>query len=91
MSAPGKLVTTIVVLMGFVMLLLYSTLSSQKAECRVLVEYNGRRDSATASAASPEEAERQARTTACGTLAQGMDERIACDNTPPVTRHCRSL
>ena len=68
-----------------------STMSSQKVECFVVVTYQGRTDSATASAADRGEAERQARTTACGTISSGMDGRIACSNTPPARVRCRDL
>lgn len=90
MGRRGKLLAVAVVL-GFVALLLYGTLASQKAECSVEVEYKGQRRSATASAASVEDAEQQARTTACGTMTQSMNDRIACDNAPPVIRRCRAL
>lgn len=68
-----------------------STVSSQKVECFAVVTYEGRTDSATASAADNHEAERQARSTACGTISSGMDGRIACSNTPPVRVNCRGL
>jgi hypothetical protein len=90
MKKRGVLVTLALVL-AFVALLLYGTVSGQKAECSVVVEFAGGRDSATASAASAEEAERQAMTTACGTLARGMNESIACGNRPPIRRQCRTL
>ena len=80
-----------VAVLAFGGLLLWSTLSSQKSECFVVVAYGGGTDSATASAADEALAEEQARTTACGTLARGMNESIACANTPPVTRRCRTL
>jgi len=82
---------TLAVVAAFVALLLVSTLRSQKAECRVVVEFRGARDSAVASAATEEEAEHQARTSACGPIAPGMDQSIACTNTPPVRRSCRTL
>ena len=68
-----------------------STMSSQKVECFAVVTYEGRTDSATASAADRSEAERQARTTACGTISSGIDGRIACSNTPPARVRCRDL
>ena len=68
-----------------------STMNSQKAECFAVVTYQGRTDSATASADTKSEAERQARSTACGTISSGMDGRIACSNTPPVRVSCRQI
>ncbi len=75
---------------GFAGFLLYGTLESQAAECFVVVDFRGRIDSATASAASEEEAARQAQTTACGTISFGMDESIACGNVQPVRRACQA-
>jgi hypothetical protein len=82
---------TLLVLAAFAVLLLYSTLASQRAECRVLVEYEGQRNGATASGATVEDAEREARTAACGPMARGMNASIACSNTPPVEKECRTL
>ena len=89
--APRRVLVTILAAAAFVALLLYGTLSSQKAECFVVTDYNGGRDSATASAANETDAERQARDTACGTLAHGMSEKILCSQTPPAVRRCRTL
>lgn len=87
--SKGTLVTLIAA-GGFAAFLMYGTLSSQAAECFVVVDFRGRIDSATASAATEEEAARQAQTTACGTISFGMDESIACGNVQPVRRVCTS-
>jgi len=84
-------VLTILAALVFAAFLLYSTLRSQRVECSVTVEYQARRADATASAASEREAEQQARTTACGPIAHGMNETIACTDQPPVRRQCRTL
>jgi hypothetical protein len=84
-------IVAIAVVVGFVLFLAWSTLSSQKAECTVTMEFQGRRATASASAATQPEALNQARATACGPIASGMDNRIACDNRPPVTQRCRNL
>lgn len=75
--------------LGFAGLLLYGTLESQAAECFVVVDFRGRIDSATASAATEADAATQAQSTACGTIAFGMDESIACGNVQPVRRVCQ--
>jgi hypothetical protein len=82
---------TLAAFIAFAALLLYSTLNSQRAECAVTVAFRGHENAATASGATPDEAERQARTAACGPIARGMDATIACTNTPPVKRECRQL
>jgi len=39
----------------------------------------------------PEDAIREAQTTACGPLTGSMDDRIACSKVQPVSRQCRTL
>ena len=90
MSTRSRAVTVAVVL-AFVGFLLWSTLSSQRVECGVTVEFGGGRQSATASAESEHQAMEQAQTAACGPLTGSMDERIACANRPPVSKQCRTL
>lgn len=82
---------TLVVVLGFVAFLLWSTLASQRVECTVAVDFRGRSGSATASAASEKNAVSEAQTAACGPITGSMDETIACSNTPPVSRRCRPL
>lgn len=76
-------------LLAFVALLLWTTLSAQKVECHVCVEFAGGRNCATATASDEPEAANSAQTTACGVLASGMTASIACGNTPPAERRCR--
>jgi hypothetical protein len=75
---------------GFIGLLVWLSLSAQTTQCRVCVAYGGGRNCAIASAASTKEAARSAHTTACGTLAHGMNDAIACQNTTPMTESCRT-
>ena len=90
MTNRGRLVT-LLVLLAFGAILLWSTLSSQHAECTVTVAYGGAQNSATASAASEADAEREAQTAACGPLATGMNDMIACGRATPISRQCRVL
>jgi len=85
----GTLITLIALAL-FAALLLFNTLSAQKATCQVCVEFNGKRNCATASHESEDQARRAAQTTACGPLASGMDQSIACDNTPMASVQCRT-
>jgi hypothetical protein len=71
--------------------LLWSTLSSQHAECTVVVAFRGAQGTGTASAASEVDALTEAQTAACGPIAQGMDARIACSRIPPLSRRCRTV
>lgn len=85
-----KTLITLAVILAFVALLTWSTLSAQKVTCNVCVEFNGGRNCAKASHSSAIEAERSAQTTACGPLAHGMNETIACENRPAVSKSCQS-
>jgi len=87
---PLRVAMSIVTVILFLGILYWLTVSAQAAECHACVAYNGQQNCATASAASAAEAERQARTTACGTIAHGMSESIACANTPPASKECHS-
>lgn len=80
----------VLLLLGFVGLLLFNTLSAQKATCEVCVEFNGRRNCAMASHESAEEAAHSAQLTACGPLTSTMDGRIACSRQRPATSQCRT-
>lgn len=71
-------------------LFFYLTAAQATEECTVCMEFRGRSNCATASAPTRDEAEQGARNTACGPIAQGMDETIACGNTPSATVRCRS-
>lgn len=87
MSSRSLLMAAIIV--AFIAFLTWSTLEAQKVSCDVCVEYNGQQNCATASHASEEEAARSAQNTACGTIAHGMNEAIACQNRVPVKRFCQ--
>jgi hypothetical protein len=90
LTRPGKLLV-LLALLAFAGVLLWSTLSSQRAECTVTVAFNDAQNTATASGASEADAAREAQTTACGPLARGMNESIACGRVPPLSRTCRTL
>lgn len=79
---------TIAALAGFVGLLVWSTFKAQSVECRVCVNYNGRENCAVASGSTPDEAVSTAQNTACGPLAGGMNDAIACGNAVPVAQSC---
>ena len=89
--SPRAGTLTLLVIVGFVAFLLWSTLSSQRVECAIAVEFQGQADSATASGASEEDAAREAQTAACGPITASMNDRIACSRLRPVRRTCRTL
>lgn len=71
--------------LGVLCLLVYLTLGLAQFTCEVCMEYQGRRNCATASGTTREEAVRTASDTACATISAGMTESIQCGNTPPVS------
>ena len=68
--------------------LLWSTMSAQRFDCQACVEFNGGRNCAKVSGNTEAEALRAAVSTACGPVASGMNESIACQNRPPVSKQC---
>ena len=68
----GRKILVIVAILAFVAFLAWSTLSAQKVECDVCVEFANGRNCASATAATEKEAAQSAQTTACGPLASGM-------------------
>lgn len=90
MTSRARLVTVLVIV-AFIAFLVYSTLEVQRVECTVTVDFQGKRQTATASGATEESATEQAQSTACGPLVKGMDETIACSRRPPTAHKCRTL
>ncbi len=86
----SRTLLTIAVILVFVAFLAWSTLSAQKVTCNVCVSYMGKSNCATASHENEAEAVRSAQTTACGPLARGMNDAIACQRQVPVSQECRS-
>jgi len=89
MTSSTRKILVALSILAFVAFLAWTTVSSQKVECRVCVEFANGRNCATASALDEKSAAENAQTTACGPLASGMDATIACGNAVPVTRQCR--
>jgi hypothetical protein len=86
----ARRVLVVLVVLGFVAFLAWTTLSAQKVECEVCVAFGDGQNCAKATAAGEAEAVRSAQTTACGPLARGMDATIACGNVKPVKRVCHA-
>ncbi len=80
---------TIVSLLALAGVLGWLTLNVQQVECEVCIEFKGRRNCATAAAATKPEAVRSGRTTACGLLASGVRDGFACDATEPAALTCK--
>ncbi len=83
-------IIAIVLIVGLAAFLLWSTLGAQRVECHACVQFSGQHNCAAASASTEAEATKSAVSTACGVMARGMDESIACDNTKPASLECKT-
>lgn len=68
---------------GFLVLLIYSSLRLGAVRVEVCLSYKGRTNCGRAAAPTEEEAISTATDNACATLASGMTESITCSRTPP--------
>lgn len=81
-------VVTLVVIAAIAGLAIYSTTSQAAHRCQVCVSYHGRSNCASAAGKTEQDAREGAQTTACGPLAAGMDESIACGRVQPDSVQC---
>jgi hypothetical protein len=86
MKSTRLLTVAFLIALGAVLWLLTSEVS--RVECRVCIQFEGRRNCATAAATTEAEAIQSARNTACGTIAGGVRDSIQCGNTPPAEQRC---
>jgi hypothetical protein len=83
-------VITLAIVVLVIALFFYMSTARANQECTVCMEFEGRSNCATAAGSTPAEATETAHRTACGPIASGMNETIACDNRAPVSVQCRS-
>ena len=69
-------------------LLIYAMLQQAKASCEVCIAFHGNTQCRAAVGPTRDEAIRTATDNACGFLASGMANSIACSKTPPVKVVC---
>lgn len=69
-------------------LFFYMSTARVNQECTVCMEFQGRSNCATAAGSTVAEATETAQNTACGPIASGMNETIACGNRAPVSVQC---
>lgn len=81
---------TIAVVAAVIALFVYLSTARANQECTVCVEFQGLSNCATAAGATVAEATQTAQSTACGPVAKGMNETIACGNRAPVSVQCRT-
>jgi hypothetical protein len=64
--------------------IIYSSMNLAKHRVEVCINFNGRTNCKTASAATEEFAMQAAVTNACGEIAFGVTDTVNCEHTPPV-------
>lgn len=85
--------STVVTLLGIAVVAggaIYLTTAQAATRCQVCITYHGRSNCANAAGPSEQDAREGAQTTACGPLASGMDESIACGRVQPDSIQCRT-
>ena len=82
-------ILTIAAVIAVIMLFFYMTTAHANQECNVCVEFQGKSNCASALGSTVAEATETAHKTACGPLARGMNESIACGNRAPVSVQCK--
>jgi hypothetical protein len=80
---------TLAAIAAIVALFFYMSTARATEECTVCMEFQGRSNCAKALGRTAHEATETAHTTACGPIAPGMNETIACGNRAPVTVQCK--
>ncbi len=78
----------ILVGLGVLGAVIFSTLDHVRATCQVCVEFQGRQLCEEASAADRDQAIMQAMNTACVQLSAGVTDGIQCNNQIPLSTQC---
>lgn len=73
---------------GFLAFMAWSLVSQGNYVCDVCVQFGGRTDCFTGSAATRDEAILAGQTPACSSLANGVTESFQCAATPPLSVRC---
>lgn len=81
---------TLAILALVIALFFYMSTARASQECAVCMEFQGRSNCATAAGSTDREATETAHNTACGPLASGMNETIACGNRAPRSVQCKT-
>jgi hypothetical protein len=75
-------------IIGFVGYVVFGSMARVERTCELCVEFNGQVQCRRGAGATDQEAMDAARTAACGVMAFGMDQSIACQRTPPRSVQC---
>jgi len=80
---------TVAIVIAIIAVFFYMSVAGATQECTVCMEFQGRSNCATAAGHTAAEATETAHSTACGPLASGMNETIACGNHAPLSVQCK--
>ncbi len=84
----GRVVALLIALVVLGAALVLGTRSLVRSECELCVTFRGVTTCRRGSGTSQQEAMQAAQKAACAIMASGMNESIACDNTPPTNVQC---
>ncbi|MCZ6759979.1 MAG: hypothetical protein O7D29_06355 [Gemmatimonadetes bacterium] len=84
----GAKIAILLVSFLFVGFVIFGSMTRAQVECEVCIEFRGRTDCRRAAGVTEDEARRTAQTMACGILAAGMDQTIACGRVIPKSVQC---
>lgn len=87
-NKTGRAIALVVAIVIFGAALILGSHSLVQAECELCVTFNGMTQCRKGSGADVAEARQAAQKAACAVMAGGMNESIACDNTPPTNVRC---
>jgi hypothetical protein len=76
---------------GFIAILLADLRSTNKVECSLCIEFEGRTQCASGQGADPAAAQQSAHTVACAPLASGPNQAFRCSSAPPQQLACRNI
>jgi hypothetical protein len=90
MNRKAKILIVVAGIAGLVGYFTYLTMSVSTISCEVCVEFHGVTECRRATGKDRMEAEMSAASTACGLLAGGVTDSIACQNTVPKSVSCEA-
>jgi len=75
-------------IIGLVAWVIIGSMARVERACELCIEFNGRAECRRGAGATDQEAISAARMAACGVMAFGMDQSIACQNVRPRSVQC---
>jgi len=83
-----KTIIVVIIVAGLVGFLTYEMLSLGQIECKLCIDFNGRRDCPTALGPNEEEAIAEAHRNACAKLSSGVTDTLACNRSERTQINC---